>query len=147
MPPPPFLTHPTHDQEQEPNIPSPIQTTTNIYHQPIDDPFVKNLLSHIPPYVLQHAPLVHLHSQEPFWPACHETHLRHSTLLGSKSGQDKLSSPHSPSLNNTNTTSHQAFQILSHPDFNHEKCYMTARIDVRRAPQSHAWLVSEGELD
>ncbi|KAG0143532.1 hypothetical protein CROQUDRAFT_717153, partial [Cronartium quercuum f. sp. fusiforme G11] len=109
------------------------------------DPFIKNLIHQIPSFVINHAPLVHLHTQEPFWPASHESHLRNTTLIGQKTAELNLDQPRSTPIleNNIAPTPNSPFHILTHPAVNHEECFMTARVDVRSGPRLHPWLVSE----
>ncbi|WAQ82267.1 hypothetical protein PtA15_2A584 [Puccinia triticina] len=115
-----------------------ILTTTNTFRGANEstrmdeavDPFVTNTLEGVPEFVLEYAPLVHLNSKEPFWPASLEEHLRH-TILHEPDGQASRPPEEDPC------------SILAQRRFNHEKCFLTAAVDVRPAPLDHPWLVSE----
>ncbi|MBW0484705.1 hypothetical protein O181_024420 [Austropuccinia psidii MF-1] len=86
-------------------------------------------LSSVPSFVLDYAPLVHLHSQESFWPASLHEHLK-NTCLHSEISQPQCS------------PSQDSFSLLAQPDFNHESSYLKALTDVRPTPSKHSWLVS-----
>ncbi|KAA1122458.1 Vacuolar protein sorting-associated protein 62 [Puccinia graminis f. sp. tritici] len=96
------------------------------------DPFVRNSLGSVPAYVLEYAPMVHLNSNEPFWPASLEEHLRH-TILHDHAPDGPATRP---------ADHHHPCSILALPQFNHERCYLTANTDVKPAPTDHPWLVS-----
>ncbi|KNZ61948.1 hypothetical protein VP01_132g1 [Puccinia sorghi] len=118
-----------------------IVTTTNVFQRPTEpgrpneeaDPFIVNTLDAVPAYVLEHGPLVHLNTNEPFWPASIEEHLRHTVL--------KVPAGTAPSTP-IPQKEEDPCAILARPQFNHERCFLTAAHDVRPNPLLHPWLVS-----
>ncbi|MBW0464664.1 hypothetical protein O181_004379 [Austropuccinia psidii MF-1] len=127
---------------------NPIQTTTNfIKHlrtgtSPSESPsgsgsdhFIHHSLDSVPAYVLEHAPLVYLHPNEPFWPASLQEHLKHTII-------------HSHRRQPVHPPSHDPFSVLAQPHLNHERSYLTATVNVRPGPRQHPWLVSiDGKPD
>lgn len=106
----------------------------------IESQFLRNVLHTVPSYVLDHAPLIHLHSKEPFWPASQLNHIKNLNF----SKQPILS--HCQAANKKDVP----FSILSDLKFNHEKAYMTTDDieKIRLSPQSIQWLCSnEGKPD
>ncbi|PLW43323.1 hypothetical protein PCASD_06129 [Puccinia coronata f. sp. avenae] len=116
---------------------SSILTTTNTLHVPSGvaeseegaDPFLVNTLEEVPEYVLEYAPLVHLNTNEPFWPASIEEHLRHTVLKVPEGGASRPEED-------------DPCALLALPEYNHERCFLTAAQDVRPDPLLHPWLVS-----
>jgi hypothetical protein len=100
------------------------------------DEFVRGSLSSVPAFVLEYAPMVHLNSNEPFWPASLEEHLRHTIL------HDDAPDHRPASLPADHQQQQHPCSILALPQFNHERCYLTAAADVKPAPADHPWLVS-----
>jgi len=122
-----------------------IVTTTNVFQRrPTEpggreeeaDPFIVNTLDAVPGYVLEYGPLVHLNTNEPFWPASIEEHLRHTAL--------KVPAGTAPSTPTPLKEEEEVdpCALLARPHFNHERCFLTAAQDVRPNPLLHPWLVS-----
>ncbi|POW09849.1 hypothetical protein PSTT_06501 [Puccinia striiformis] len=107
------------NQQQRPAI----QTTTNSIGIQ-EDEFIINTIDEVPSYVLEYAPVIHLNSKEPFWPA----NDKDSSKLDLKPSQDDPCS------------------ILSLQELNHERCFLTSTISVKSDPLSHPWLVSRNGI-
>ncbi|KAH9471177.1 hypothetical protein MJO28_002977 [Puccinia striiformis f. sp. tritici] len=120
------------NQQQRPAI----QTTTNSIGIQ-EDEFIINTIDEVPSYVLEYAPVIHLNSKEPFWPASLEEHLRNISILQDDKDSSKLDLK--PSQDNP-------CSILSLPEFNHERCFLTSTISVKSDPLSHPWLVSRNGI-
>ncbi|POW21419.1 hypothetical protein PSHT_02421 [Puccinia striiformis] len=73
------------NQQQRPAI----QTTTNSIGIQ-EDEFIINTIDEVPSYVLEYAPVIHLNSKEPFWPASLEEHLRNISILQDDKDSSKL---------------------------------------------------------
>ncbi|KAL8344151.1 hypothetical protein RB601_004599 [Gaeumannomyces tritici] len=91
----------------------------------------------VPEYVLRHAPLVHLHSGESFWPASVEEHLRHMRPVNHTA----------PGSNNGDGGSSHALLNLTSLDSldatHGGAVYLTSTEDVETRP---TWLTSRGGL-
>lgn len=106
----------------------------------IESQFLKNVLDTVPSYVLKHAPLIHLHSKEPFWPASQLNHIKNLNF-----SKQPILSP-----SKAEDTKDRPFSILSDLKFNHETSYMTTNEieKIRSSPQSISWLCSnDGKPD
>ncbi|PLW57236.1 hypothetical protein PCANC_03076 [Puccinia coronata f. sp. avenae] len=121
--------------KQPGNAPNPrsrlysILTTTNTLHVPSGaaeleegaDPFLVNTLKE----VLEYAPLVHLNTNKPFWPASIKEQLWNMVLKVPKGGASR------PEENDI-------CALLALPEYNHERCFLTAAQEARPDP----WRVS-----
>ncbi|CAH7678547.1 hypothetical protein PPACK8108_LOCUS13070 [Phakopsora pachyrhizi] len=96
-------------------------------------------MDRVPRYVLDHAPLVHLNSNEKFWPSKLEKHLKNCLIYYDRPIETEDHDDDEGDL----------FSVLTESnEINCKGTFLTSLKDVRPSPEKHPWIVSlEGKPD